>query len=225
MLLAYGIAHPVSLALLLVCALVDAPIGALVAAAFLSGACFPPIGPTVRTIWPRVTDGPRQLSTAFGLEATVQELIFVSGPLIVGVVVARVLRRGGDRRRRGAVGSSAWSASRCTRRCARGESHENRPPRHPLAALRPVGVRLVLAFSVGFGLAFGAVEVALPAFAEDHGGRSLGAVALSAWSAGQPVRRPARRRPRARERRSPAAHPAPGCSPWPCSSRWPPTRW
>ena len=49
-LIAYGIAHPVSLALLLVYALVDAPIGALVVAAFVSGACFPPIGSTVRTM-------------------------------------------------------------------------------------------------------------------------------------------------------------------------------
>ena len=182
-LLAYGIAHPVSLAVLLVCALVDAPIGALVAAAFLSGACFPPIGSTVRTIWPRVTDGPRQLSTAFGLEATVQELIFVSGPLIVGVVVAAFSAEAAIvvaavLSGLGVVGFALHPALRARR------VHENRPPRHPLAALRPAGVRLVLAFSIGFGLAFGAVEVALPAFAEDHGGRSLGAVALSAWSAG-----------------------------------------
>ena len=182
-LLAYGIAHPLSLAVLLVCALVDAPIGALVAAAFLSGACFPPIGSTVRTIWPRVTDGPRQLSTAFGLEATVQELIFVSGPLIVGVVVAAFSAEAAIVATAvlsgvGVVGFALHPALRARR------VHANRPPRHPLAALRPVGVRLVLAFSVGFGLAFGAVEVALPAFAEDHGGRSLGAVALSAWSAG-----------------------------------------
>jgi predicted MFS family arabinose efflux permease len=137
----------------------------------------------VRTIWPRVTDGPRQLSTAFGLEATVQELIFVSGPLIVGVVVAAFSAEAAIVATAvlsgvGVVGFALHPALRARR------VHANRPPRHPLAALRPVGVRLVLAFSVGFGLAFGAVEVALPAFAEDHGGRSLGAVALSAWSAG-----------------------------------------
>jgi MFS family permease len=182
-LLAYGVAHPASLTLLLVLALADAPIGALVAAAFLSGVCFPPIGPTVRTIWPRVVDGPRQLSTAFGLEATVQELIFVSGPLIVGAVVATVSANAAIvvaavLSGLGVIGFALHPSLRERRH------HEDRPPRHPLAALRPGGVRLVLAFSVGFGLAFGAVEVALPAFAEDHGGRSLGAVALSAWSAG-----------------------------------------
>ena len=182
-LLVYGVAHPASLALLLVLALADAPIGVLVAAAFLSGACFPPIGPTVRTIWPRVTDTPRQLSTAFGLEATVQELIFVSGPLIVGAVVAMISANAAIvvaavLSGLGVIGFALHPSLRERR------NDEDRPPRHPLAALRPGGVRLVLAFSVGFGLAFGAVEVALPAFAEDHGGRSLGAVALSAWSAG-----------------------------------------
>jgi MFS family permease len=182
-LIAYGLAHPVSLAVLLVLALADAPIGALVAAAFVSGACFPPIGPTVRTIWPRVTETPRQLSTAFGLEATVQELVFVSGPLIVGVLVSAFSAEAAIVTAAvlsgvGVIGFGLHPSLRERR------THAARPPHHPLAALRPGGVRLVLAFSAGLGLAFGAVEVALPAFAETHGGRSLGAVALSAWSAG-----------------------------------------
>jgi predicted MFS family arabinose efflux permease len=59
--------------------------------------------------------------------------------------------------------------------------------RHLLAALGPRGVRRVLAFSLGYGLAFGAVEVAIPAFAEHHGGRALGGFALAAWSFGSLV--------------------------------------
>jgi predicted MFS family arabinose efflux permease len=59
--------------------------------------------------------------------------------------------------------------------------HEHR---HMLAALSPAVVRGVIAFSVCYGLAFGAVEVAMPAFAEEHGGRALGSICLAAWSAG-----------------------------------------
>jgi predicted MFS family arabinose efflux permease len=45
-------------------------------------------------------------------------------------------------------------------------------------------VRRIVAFSIGYGLAFGAVEVAMPAFAEAHGGRELGSICLAAWSGG-----------------------------------------
>jgi predicted MFS family arabinose efflux permease len=39
-------------------------------------------------------------------------------------------------------------------------------------------------FTACYGVAFGAVEVAMPAFAEQHGGRSLGGICVAAWSAG-----------------------------------------
>jgi predicted MFS family arabinose efflux permease len=42
----------------------------------------------------------------------------------------------------------------------------------------------VLLFSGACGIAFGAAEVAMPAFAEHHGGRSLGGIALAAFAGG-----------------------------------------
>ena len=64
------------------------------------------------------------------------------------------------------------------------EPHEQERHGHPLSTLAPPMVRRIVAFSVGYGLAFGAVEVAMPAFAEAHGGRALGSICLAAWSAG-----------------------------------------
>jgi predicted MFS family arabinose efflux permease len=58
------------------------------------------------------------------------------------------------------------------------------PARHLLAALAPPTVRRIVAFAGCYGLSFGAVEVAMPAFAEQHGGRSLGSICLAAWAAG-----------------------------------------
>ena len=55
---------------------------------------------------------------------------------------------------------------------------------HPLSTLAPPMARRIVAFSIGYGLAFGAVEAAMPAFAEAHGGRALGSICLAAWSAG-----------------------------------------
>jgi predicted MFS family arabinose efflux permease len=37
---------------------------------------------------------------------------------------------------------------------------------------------------IAYGVAFGAAEVAMPAFAEGHGGRSLGGITLAAFSGG-----------------------------------------
>jgi predicted MFS family arabinose efflux permease len=56
--------------------------------------------------------------------------------------------------------------------------------RHLLSALSPPLVRRIVAISAAYGLAFGAVEVAMPAFAEGHGGRALGSICLAAWSGG-----------------------------------------
>ena len=64
------------------------------------------------------------------------------------------------------------------------ESREHARRGHPLSTLAPPMVRRIVAFSVGYGLAFGAVEVAMPAFAEAHGGRELGSICLAAWSGG-----------------------------------------
>ena len=41
--------------------------------------------------------------------------------------------------------------------------------------------------SLGYGVGFGSLEVAIPAFAESHGGRSLGAIGLACWSSGSLV--------------------------------------
>ena len=59
-----------------------------------------------------------------------------------------------------------------------------REPRRLLAALTPVTVRSIVIFTAAMGIAFGGMEVAIPAFAEAHGDRSLAAVALATWSAG-----------------------------------------
>ena len=48
----------------------------------------------------------------------------------------------------------------------------------------PWGVRRVLLLGIAYGVAFGAAEVSMPAFAEAHGGRSLGGIALAAFSGG-----------------------------------------
>lgn len=186
-LMTYAVVHPTLITILLVLALTHAPLAAIVVAAGAVGIAFPPIGPTIRSMWPRLI--PREeLHTAFALEATLQEVIFVSGPLIIGAMTALVSASAGI------LATAVLSATGVTMlartsqiRSVRAQSDHERQRSHLLAAAAPPGVRRILIFSAGLGIAFGAVEVAMPAFAEGHGGRSLGALALAAWSGGSLV--------------------------------------
>ena len=56
-----------------------------------------------------------------------------------------------------------------------------------LGALWSPGVRTVVAYAATVGVGFGAVELAMPAFAEEHGARELGGVAIAAFAAGSLV--------------------------------------
>jgi MFS family permease len=158
---------------------------ALAAGAALVGATVPPIGPTIRKLWPRLVRNEEQRRAAFAFEATIQEVIFVMGPLLVGLITALLgwgagIAAAGVMTFAGVLGFVLTDAVRSVP----APDPAGHADRHLLAALAPSGVRRVVAFSVGFGVAFGAVEVAMPAFAETHGGRALGSVALAAWSGG-----------------------------------------
>jgi predicted MFS family arabinose efflux permease len=182
-LLGYGIAFPVALLATMWLTIEGAPLAAIMAASACAGVVFPPIAPTVRMLWPSMV-GPEQQHSAFALEATLQEVLFVSGPLVVGALTALAGYKAGVVAAAGVslVGVIGFAATSQVRhhRPLHAEHHDE----HPLRALSPAVVRRIIAFSACYGLAFGAVEVAMPAFAEGHGGRALGSVCLAAWSAG-----------------------------------------
>ncbi|MFC8827022.1 MFS transporter [Streptomyces sp. NPDC057137] len=60
-------------------------LGALAACA---GACTPPLGPTMRTLWGQLMPDRRMLQRAYSLDGVAEELLLVAGPLLVGVLVA-----------------------------------------------------------------------------------------------------------------------------------------
>ena len=128
---------------------------------------------------------PELRTTAFALEATIQEVIFVAGPLVVAVLAATISSSAGIVAAAiacmaGTLGFT-WTPAVRARRPDR--SHD-RTGHRLLEALVPWGVRRVLLLGLAYGVAFGAAEVSMPAFAEAHGGRSLGGIALAAFSGG-----------------------------------------
>ncbi|MGK5556626.1 MFS transporter [Actinomadura kijaniata] len=59
--------------------------------AALGGACAPPLGPVMRALWGELVPDRRLLQRAFSLDTVAEELVYVTGPLVAGLlaVVAR----------------------------------------------------------------------------------------------------------------------------------------
>ncbi|NEB09908.1 MFS transporter, partial [Streptomyces coelicoflavus] len=71
-----------------VCRRPATPEAVLAVTAALAGACTPPLGPTMRAVWARLLPDRALLQRAYGLDGVAEELLFVSGPLLVGALVA-----------------------------------------------------------------------------------------------------------------------------------------
>ncbi|MGH3248820.1 MAG: MFS transporter, partial [Trebonia sp.] len=59
----------------------------LAALAVAAGACAPPLGVVMRTLWAALIDDREALQTAYSLDGVVEEVLNVTGPLLVGVIV------------------------------------------------------------------------------------------------------------------------------------------
>jgi MFS family permease len=175
-----GIAYPALLGAVAVLGLTRAPTAMLGVVAALAGASLPPIGSSVRTLLPEIA--PAELrSTIFALEASLQEVFFIGGPLLVALLamitpsaalIGAALTT--------CVGTLALTRLEPVRA---GERH-SAGDRTWVGALAARGVRTFVALAVFMGLGFGAVEVSMPAFAEIHASRAQGGLALACFSAG-----------------------------------------
>jgi MFS family permease len=180
-----AIVYSVLLAVLAVLLGVGAPSALAAIAASACGATVPPIGSAIRSLWGAVAEG-RLLQAAFSLEAALQELYFTVGPLLVAAaaVIDPLAALGVA-----AAGSLVGTTLLTRLPPVRADQARERTP-HPgslLGALGSPGVRTVVLFSGLCGVGFGAMEVALPAFVEEHGDRALAGIVLACFAAGSMV--------------------------------------
>src|SRR3954451_23298836 len=154
--------YPLMLLALVVAVLGGAPTPVVIAASAAAGASAPLVSGTVRALWSRVD--PRVRVTAFALDATVTELVFVAGPTAVAALAvfaspAVAVAVAGVLAVCGAVGIATSGAMRSWVPAA--------PARTPLlAAVLAPGMPRVLLSGSALMLGFGALEVAIPAFAD-----------------------------------------------------------
>src|SRR5690606_19778599 len=74
---------------LLVIGLVEMSVPLYMAVGFVAGLSNPPVQPAVRTIYPKMVNS-RQLTPLFSLDASLQEIIWVVGPVVTTFVAIQV---------------------------------------------------------------------------------------------------------------------------------------
>jgi len=144
---------------------------AMIALAALAGAAMPPVGGVLRHLWPDLVEE-ELLVNAYVLDSILIEAVFVSGPLLTGLLVATagpaaaILTAAGL----GLVGAVWFVALAPVRRVEPAPAHH-----HTRAgALASPTIRLLVFTGIPIGSTFGALDVAGPAFGSVHGSSALG---------------------------------------------------
>ena len=182
-LFAQAAAYPLLLALLVAVVLGGAADLLVIGAAALAGTATPLVSGTVRALWSRVDV--RVRPTAYALDATATELVFVVGPSLVAALAVFVSPAAavGLAGVLGVVGALGIATSAATRSYvpvvgARASLFST--------VLTPGMPRLLLS-GAALMLGFGALEVAIPAFADSTGSPGLSGLLLALWALGSVV--------------------------------------
>lgn len=167
--------HGGALGSLIACAELDAPHWTLFGAAAVSGAAYPSVDAFVRTRWSHLLRGKTRLETAFSLESVLDEVVFVTGPVIVTVLATQVHRLSGL-----AVagiltvtGTVALGLQRATEPPVRGHTTSGGG-----SAIRVPGLAALALVFLGLGAVFGSMEVTVVAFAAERGAPAAAGVVL-----------------------------------------------
>jgi MFS family permease len=155
-----------------------APLIVLSAAA---GSLLPPIAPVVRVLLREVYDDAAVLETAYAFEAVTQEIIWITGPLAVALLIAFTSPRVAVVAL-GAVCVTGTTVFVRSPLLGRSASRAVEPVRRP--ALASPELRALLGPVALSGAGLGAVEVGLPALALHAGSRPASGVLLALWSLG-----------------------------------------
>lgn len=170
-----------ALGLMIWCVQSHQDLGWVYACAAGGGATLPAIGSSVRARWTHLLAGSGDLSTAFALEAVVDEIVFMVGPIVVTLLAAVWTPVAGLATAVVAcvVGTLLFAAQRGTEPPVHPHHADAVRPPLPWHVVGPLGV-----VSLALGMLFGATEVATIAFSGEHGHRGLAGIVLAAWSIG-----------------------------------------
>ncbi len=175
--------NAVALGGLVIAADQDAPVWSLAMLAALGGAAVPPLSACMRSNWATLfADDDDARETAYSLESVLNEIVFIVGPALTTMLVALSSSIGALLTAVGLslAGTFLFASTGLARRW-RGEIG----PRTAAGALGAAGMRTLVLAIIPTGIAFGALEVTMPAFAAGQGERpALAGLLLSAMALG-----------------------------------------
>ncbi len=153
--------------------------------AVVAGALYPPVGACVRARWTHVlTSGPA-LHTAFSLEAVVDEVIFMTGPVVVTLLATQVQELAGLLVVLVVSTVGGWwlAALRATEPPLTAQSI---PPGvlHASVSLGWGWLARMVVVAACLGSLFGSTEVATVAFSEEQGHAAVTGALLAIWAGG-----------------------------------------
>ncbi|MGH2732234.1 MAG: MFS transporter [Actinomycetota bacterium] len=155
-----------------------------VSLATLAGMLTPPLTACIRALWPKLVRSAWEADRAYAFDAILIELIYFLGPIIVAATVALASPAAGVLLAAflGAIGSVTFAMSPASQ-----DWHpEPEAGRRP-SALRTPGMLVIVTVLLVWSVAFGVLEVAVPAFANLHGVPASAGVLLAAFAAGSVV--------------------------------------
>jgi predicted MFS family arabinose efflux permease len=173
--------HVLALAAVVLAAEEGAPSWALALLAAAGGACLPQLPAAMRSLWTTLVADRAERQTAYALLAVTFEVAVVTAPALVAAIVA-VASPGAAVAVAAALaggGALAFASTGAARRW-RGTRHEA----GWLGPLAGPGMRTLALALTTMGTAVGIVQVAVPAFAENHGGAGVAGLLLAALSGG-----------------------------------------
>lgn len=166
----------------IVSALVQAPIAFLYVFTAISGAFSGSLGSMVRSRWTHIVKTPAQLHTAFAMESTIDEFVYMTGPIIAtvlttgvhpmaGLVLTIVL----------AMGGGYWLLSQRATEPPTSAPTDPKPKGSVMA--KPVMIALATVY-IGAGAMFGAIDISVVAFTEALGVKSISGLLLGIFAGG-----------------------------------------
>ncbi|GAA2395954.1 MFS transporter [Catellatospora methionotrophica] len=179
---AFALAYAACGAGLLLCAYARAPLGVVMAAGAMMGACPPPLGAAMRTAWSEIAPQGAMRTRAYSLDAVVEEVIFTAGPLAASLAIALVdpLAAVGAGFTLMIVGAAAFGSGPATRaRTSAGQA--GRQPR--ARVLRIPRFWTLLLTLAGVFCALGLLDIAVPVTAAHAGSPEAAGYLLAALSA------------------------------------------
>ncbi|HZV52600.1 MAG TPA: MFS transporter [Candidatus Dormibacteraeota bacterium] len=162
------------------CAAWGAPAWTLFLAAIVAGGGNASVGALVRARWTRLYRGSPLLHTAYSLEAVIDELVFIAGPIVVTVLVTRVDAVAGLLVVLAiAVAGLLWLAAlRAT------QPEPGRNDGRVRSVLRLPTIAVLVAVMVALGTALASTEVITVGFVSQAGHRELAGAVLACWALG-----------------------------------------